>query len=54
MELVRRSIPGLDVKGFDLVEVMEDYDPGHITALAATYLITQFISVISQNKKNAE
>ena len=54
MELIRRSIPGLDVKGFDLVEVMEDYDPGHITALAATYLITQFISVISQNKKNAE
>lgn len=51
MELIRQSLVGLDIKGFDLVEVMEDYDPGHITALAACHIIAQFIAVISKNKK---
>lgn len=54
LELLRKSLPGLDIKGFDLVEVMEDYDPGHITALAATHILTQFISVIAQNKGGKE
>lgn len=50
MELVRQSLEGLDVKGFDLVEVMEDYDPGRITALAACHLVYQFLMVLSKNK----
>lgn len=54
MELIRQSLPGLDVKGFDLVEVMEDYDPGHITALAASHIIFQFLTVLSRNKKSKE
>lgn len=54
MELIRRSLPGLDVKGFDLVEVMEDYDPGHITALAASHLVFQFLIVLSKNKAAKE
>lgn len=51
MELLRLSLPGLDLKGFDLVEVMEDYDPGHITCLAAAHIITQFLVVLSKMKK---
>jgi agmatinase len=50
MELIRQAVTGLDVKGFDLVEVIEDYDPGHITALAACHIIYQFLVVISKNK----
>ncbi len=53
MELLRESVTGLNVVGFDLVEVMEDYDPGHITSLAATHIIYQFLMILSKNKKNA-
>lgn len=52
MELIRKAITGLDVKGFDLVEVMEDYDPGHITALTAAHLIVQFLCVLANNKRS--
>jgi agmatinase len=54
MELIRQALVGLDIKGFDLVEVMEDYDPGHITALAAFYIVTQFLIVLSKNKTERE
>jgi agmatinase len=51
MELLRQALPGLDIKGFDMVEVMEDYDPGHITALAASHIIVQFLVALSKNKE---
>ena len=54
MELIRQGTAGLGVVGFDLVEVMEDYDPGHITALAASHIIYQFIMALSKNKSLKE
>lgn len=53
-EIVREGLTGLNIKGFDLVEVMEDYDPGQITALNAVTIIKQFIIALSKNKLNKE
>ncbi|WP_310605185.1 agmatinase [Anaerosporobacter sp.] len=53
-EIIRQALPGLDVKGFDIVEVTEDYDPAQITGLFAGYLVTQFLVAVSKNKKAKE
>ncbi len=53
-EIVRNALPGLDVKGFDIVEVTEDYDPGEITALFAEHLVLQFLVALSKNKRAKE
>lgn len=53
-EIIRQALPGLDVKGFDIVEVTEDYDPAEITGLFAAHLVLQYLVVLSKNKKSKE
>ena len=49
-EIIRNGIQGLDFIGFDLVEVMENYDPAGITAINAAAIIKQFIIALSKKK----
>ncbi len=53
-EIIRQALPGLDVKGFDIVEVTEDYDPAELTALFASHLVMQYLVVLSKNKADKE
>ena len=41
------GLNGLNIVGFDLVEVLPEYDPGEITALLAANIVYQFISIIA-------
>jgi agmatinase len=51
MSLVR-GLSGLNIVGFDIVEVLPEYDPSDITALLAANIVYQFISIIAvKNKK---
>jgi len=50
IELVR-GLKGLNFVGFDLVEVLPAFDPSEITALLATNIIYEFISLLALNKK---
>lgn len=50
LELVRAAITGLDVVGFDLVEVAPNYDPTENTQLLANKLIGEFITTIAAKK----
>ncbi len=47
------GLTGLDFVGFDLVEVLPDYDNADLTALLAANIIYEFLSLIAVNKKNA-
>ena len=47
-----RGLKGLNFVGFDVVEVLPDYDVAEITALLATNIIYEFLSLIALNKKN--
>ena len=38
--------------GFDVVEVLPDYDVAEITALLAANIIYEFLSLIALNKMN--
>jgi agmatinase len=43
----------LNIVGFDIVEVLPEYDPSDITALLAANIVYQFISIIAaKNKQN--
>jgi agmatinase len=46
-----RGLDGLNFVGFDLVEVLPQYDPSFITALLASNLIYEFMSLIALKKK---
>ncbi|HLR69114.1 agmatinase [Virgibacillus alimentarius] len=46
-----RGLDGLDIKGFDLVEVLPTYDSGEITAVAASSVIFEMISLIAMKKR---
>jgi agmatinase len=48
---VVRGLRGLDLVGFDLVEVLPQHDPSQITALLAANLVYEFISLIALRKK---
>ena len=48
---VVRGMKGLDLVGFDLVEVLPQYDPSRITALLAANIVYEFISLIALRKK---
>lgn len=50
MDLVR-GLKGLNFIGFDLVEVLPAFDPSEITALLATNIIYEFISLLALNRK---
>jgi agmatinase len=45
-----RGLKGLDIIGFDLVEVLPQYDPSQITALLASNIAYEFISLIALRK----
>jgi len=51
LDLVR-GLKGLNFVGFDVVEVLPDYDPAEITALLAANIVYEFLSLIALNKKN--
>ncbi|MBI1280570.1 MAG: agmatinase [Anaerolineaceae bacterium] len=52
LQLVR-GLAGLNLIGFDLVEVMPPYDPqGNVTCLLAANLVYEFISLIALSRKN--
>jgi agmatinase len=51
MRLVK-SLNGLNIVGFDVVEVLPEYDPADITALLAANIVYQFISIIAATNKN--
>ncbi|CAM4354338.1 agmatinase [Lacicoccus alkaliphilus] len=48
-----RNLRGLDIKGFDLVEVLPTYDSGEITAVAASSVIFEMISLIAIHKRDS-
>ena len=45
-----RGLKGLDFVGFDVVEVLPDYDVAEITALLAANIVYEFLSLIALNK----
>ena len=53
-EIIQASLKGLNVRGFDIVEVTEDYDPTQLTGLFAGYLVVHFLTIVSQNKAAKE
>ena len=46
-----RGLKGLNMIGFDVVEVLPAYDPSQITSLLAANIAYEFISLIALNKK---
>lgn len=46
-----RTLEGLNIKGFDVVEVLPDRDPAKITSLAAANICFEFISLVALLKK---
>ncbi|MHA2393310.1 MAG: agmatinase [Promethearchaeota archaeon] len=46
-----RGLEGLNFIGFDLVEVLPQYDPSHVTALLASNIVYEFMSLIALKKK---
>ena len=52
LQLVR-GLAGLNLIGFDLVEVMPPYDPqGGVTCLLAANLVYEFISLIALSRRS--
>ena len=47
-----RGLKGLDYVGFDVVEVLPDYDVAEITALLAANIVYEFLSLIALNKSS--
>jgi agmatinase len=48
------GLNGLNIVGFDLVEVLPEYDPAAITALLAANIVYQFISIIAATNKSKQ
>lgn len=46
-----RGLDGLNIVGFDLVEVLPSYDTGEITAIAASAIIFEMISLVALKKR---
>lgn len=46
-----RGLKGLDIVGFDLVEVLPTYDSGEITAVAASAVIFEMITLVALKKR---
>lgn len=49
-----RTLKGLNIKGFDVVEVLPDRDPTKVTSLAAANICFEFISIIAYNKREKQ
>lgn len=52
MDLVR-NLDGLNIVGFDLVEVLPAYDSGEVTAIAAANIIFEMISLLAVKNRRA-
>jgi agmatinase len=50
---VVRGLKGLNLVGFDLVEVLPQYDPSQVTALLGANIVYEFVSLIALRKKLA-
>jgi agmatinase len=50
IQMLEKSLIGLDVKGADLVEVEPFYDPGEVTANAASAVLHKLVAIIAYNK----
>src|SRR5699024_7945681 len=50
MELVQ-NLDGLNIVGFDLVEVLPAYDSGEVTAIAAANIVFEMISLLALKNK---
>lgn len=46
-----RQLTGLNIKGFDVVEVLPDRDPAKVTSLAAANICCEFVSLVAWNKR---
>jgi agmatinase len=53
LELVR-GLTGLNLVGFDLVEVIPQYDNGQITCLLAANIIYEFLSLVAKDKSRTK
>ncbi|SFE87317.1 agmatinase [Alteribacillus iranensis] len=49
-----RGLHGLDIKGFDLVEVLPEYDHGEITAALASAVAFEMISLVAMKKREQQ
>ncbi len=49
-KLLRLALPGLNIKGMDLVEVAPQYDTANITSLAGVRIISEFLTCLSYTK----
>lgn len=49
-----RHLQGLNLVGFDIVEVLPDRDPTRVTSLAAAAVAYEFISLVAWNKRKKE
>jgi agmatinase len=49
-----RGLDGLNIVGFDLVEVLPSYDSGEITAVLASSIIYEMITLIALKKKRTQ
>jgi agmatinase/guanidinopropionase len=47
-----RGLRGLDLIGFDVVEVSPPYDSGEITSILAANLVFEFLSLLALNKQS--
>jgi agmatinase len=52
LEIVR-GLAGLEFVGFDLVEVIPQYDSGQITSLLAATLMYEFLSLVAGNLRRS-
>jgi agmatinase len=50
IQIMEKSLVGLDVKGADLVEVEPFCDPGELTANAASAILQKLVAIIAYNK----
>jgi len=48
-----RGLKGLNIIGFDLVEVLPDRDPARVTALNAAHIVYEVITLLALNKRDA-
>lgn len=47
--MLEAALPGLDIKGADMVEVMPYYDPGEVTLNSAQTVLQKMVALIARN-----
>ena len=49
-----RGLAGLEIVGFDLVEVSPPFDPAAITSILAANLVFEMLSLLALRRRTAE